>query len=39
MLNYMLIIAVSLLGVALAGIIAERHFIAIFLAIELDIRG
>lgn len=35
MLNYMLIIAVSLLGVALAGIITERHFIAIFLGIEL----
>ena len=35
MLSYMLIIAVSLLAVALAGIISERHFVAILLAIEL----
>jgi NADH:ubiquinone oxidoreductase subunit K len=35
MLNYLLVIAVSLLAVALAGIITERHFIAILLAIEL----
>ena len=35
MLSYLLIISVSILAVALAGIIAEKHFIAIMLAIEL----
>lgn len=35
MLNYLLLTAVSLLAVALAGIISDRHFVVIMLAIEL----
>jgi NADH:ubiquinone oxidoreductase subunit K len=35
MLTYLLILAVTLLGIALAGIIAEKHFVTVMLAIEL----
>jgi NADH:ubiquinone oxidoreductase subunit K len=35
MIGYLLVIAVALLGIALAGIISEKHFVAVMLAIEL----
>lgn len=35
MLNYLLVIATSLVGVSLAGIIFSRHFVRVMLAIEL----
>ena len=35
MLGYLLVVAASLLAVALAAIISDRHFVAILLAIEL----
>jgi NADH:ubiquinone oxidoreductase subunit K len=35
MVSFLLIAAITLLGVALAGIISDRHFVVIMLAIEL----
>ncbi len=35
MINYLLLTAVALLAVALAGIVTDRHFVVIMLAVEL----
>ncbi len=35
MINYLLIAAISLIAVALAGLIYDRHFVVVLLAIEL----
>ena len=35
MISFVLIAAVALIGVALAGIITDRHFVVILLAVEL----
>ncbi len=35
MISFILVAAVALLGIALAGIITDRHFIVIMLAVEL----
>ncbi len=35
MVSFLLLAAVSILGVAIAGIISERHFVVVMLAVEL----